>query len=201
MDFLEGFCLGPIWTDTDYNERRHSLCYLILGFLMILLVALCLVRPSLSSTLLLDYRWTNLTIALLLFIALPFAAAYYHRIPRPWRYLILLGYIVQYWCFVAFMVQTLVLQLTPRQADLSSFFLDQINNMINNGVNFFAFLGGLTGNLSGIMGSALLLSFLFILFLFALLLVPVLYLILVKNLQRLWDRLVIRQFFAKRLRF
>lgn len=34
MDYLEGFLIGPVWTDTDYETKRHTMIHVLLAFLV-----------------------------------------------------------------------------------------------------------------------------------------------------------------------
>ena len=31
MDYLEGFLLGPVWSDTEYETRSHKVFFLFLS--------------------------------------------------------------------------------------------------------------------------------------------------------------------------
>ena len=38
MDYLEGLCLGRLWSDTDFENRRHLSLFLLYGVFVDLLV-------------------------------------------------------------------------------------------------------------------------------------------------------------------
>ena len=51
MDYLEGFFIGPVWSDTDYEGRRHLGSHIILSLFMLLLFGLFFVFPDTAARL------------------------------------------------------------------------------------------------------------------------------------------------------
>jgi len=65
MDFLEGYLLGPQWSDTEYETRHHAGFHLLLGLAVALAFGFLLVNPDQAA------RWVwPWQIPLLLFSAL-----------------------------------------------------------------------------------------------------------------------------------
>ncbi len=49
MDYLEGFLIGPVWSDTDYRSRRHFSAHVFLAAMMAAAFVLLTLYPNLAA--------------------------------------------------------------------------------------------------------------------------------------------------------
>lgn len=80
MDFLEGFLMGPVWSDTEYETRRHTGFFWFIGWLFLALFAFSIVYPERLPT------WLDMPAFLpyvgffILALATPIGCRYYYQL-------------------------------------------------------------------------------------------------------------------------
>ncbi len=93
MDFLEGFLMGPFWTDTEYESRHHVGFYLLMGLAVSGLFVFWLIQPVAG---LLSIPWAVPALLLTLMLLInPYLCRNYYRRPLYLRLLILLALIIK----------------------------------------------------------------------------------------------------------
>ncbi|MDI9497329.1 MAG: hypothetical protein QM270_02430 [Bacillota bacterium] len=97
MDYLEGALLGRIWSDTDYENRRHTGVWLWSSFAFWLLTAALVLRMNRAGTL----PWPGgssfwFALTLLLVIVLPLLSRFYYRLPLIARFPVLALHALKY---------------------------------------------------------------------------------------------------------
>ncbi len=145
MDYWEGFLLGPLWSDTDYETKRHGGQILGIGAVVWLAIVALVLRPEMQSF------WISplaLRLSLLLFIALvavsPFLSRVYYRLAWPLRGAVLC---VQFAKLVAGM-------LVPANLLLKGFHLDLVALQDQAMVFFNEYLSGIIDRFTGDYGGA-----------------------------------------------
>ncbi|MDI9468857.1 MAG: hypothetical protein QM296_01480 [Bacillota bacterium] len=97
MDYLEGALLGRIWSDTDYENRRHAGVWLWSSFFFWLATAAFVLRMNREGTMPWpgdSSFWSALTIFLIL--VLPLLSRLYYRLPLLARFPVLLLHALKY---------------------------------------------------------------------------------------------------------
>lgn len=198
MDFWEGLFLGPCWTHSDYGDRRHAGFFFGLGLLAILLLLAAYMLPAVSRFLPLP-AFLYAAVSLLLVFTLPFAAAHYHRLPLLLRLAILALYVLQYgtaWLFVlklfAGLASTPTLQMVFNIGENGNLLMTQLAQL-------FSFLGSLAATFAGVIIGALVISLVVLCVFLLLVYLPLLYFWLIRQTQRMVDRMVLRSFYKERL--
>lgn len=97
MDYLEGALLGRIWSDTDYENRRHTGVWLWSSFVFWLLTAALVLRMNRERTL----PWPGdasfwYTLTLLLIAGLPVLSRLYYSLPLIVRFPVLALHALKY---------------------------------------------------------------------------------------------------------
>lgn len=200
MDFWEGLFLGPLWTDSNFAERKHRGFYLVIGSLG----AMLLLAYQFIQQLHVIFPWpalAYLAMSLALLLLLPFAAARYHGLFFPLRLGILAAYALQYGLAYAFVVKLLSQLRFFQPGDLLVQISEAVNRLMNDLSGFFAFLGSLQASLAAVLLGGFILFLLFFLIFLLLVSIPLLYFQMMRAMQRLVDRLVLQQFYPERLRF
>lgn len=192
MDFLEGFLMGPVWSDTEYETRRHIGFHLFLGFALSSLLVYLAIKPELAE------RWLGLPMPLIitLFIFLTLTTPFICRIYYQLHFLLkplILALLAGKFALVFMAAYQLVLpSVNLEQVTVPENLMEYINDTIAKTTESFAELSKATGMLLGIITGGLLLVLRAALLLIALVLAPVLLLVAVKIVQRGIDLLVQR---------
>ena len=79
MDFLEGFLMGPVWSDTEYETRRHVGFFWLVGWLFLAIFAFLLLYPEKAPVWLSMPGYLPYVMFFVLALASPFACRYYYR--------------------------------------------------------------------------------------------------------------------------
>lgn len=188
MDYLEGALLGPVWSDTDYENRSHKGAALLLslafwlGFLYLLLQ---FYQDALSPVLQTPSIWMLATIVAILLS--PILSYYYYNLPLVFRFIVLLFHAAKYVAAVC-LIYSIVLPLISLNVDT---LIPDLLLWMDNTVGTFVERNTEVYELFGLLVSGIVLVLLgalsLILSLLAIALAPILYVQLVKYTQRLFD--------------
>ncbi|MDD2375501.1 MAG: hypothetical protein PWP10_3154 [Clostridiales bacterium] len=187
MDFLEGFLLGPLWSDTEYETQRHIGFHLFLGALISGGFLWLLIFPDKLAF------WLSLPGALyvvffLLFLfATPFTARMYYQFNLPLKILVLLVQICKLIAVFLFTYKIMLPKYELNMAELPQLAMDEINLSISSSTEFFERFGRTTGMLLGIVGGGLMIVLRLALIIGAAIIVPVLIIYAVRLVQWAWD--------------
>lgn len=190
MDFLEGFFLGPIWSDTEYETRTHSGFHLFVGALIGAVFAWLAVMPEQQDI------WLRLPLALcfvlfiLLWLATPFMGRIYYQMPffvKPW---LLLAQLIKIGVAFIAAFEIILPKVHIDLATLPQDLMDAVNTTITEATEFFDKLGKAAGMLLGIIGGGLIIVLRLLLLLGVLILAPIALLLLIKLVQRVLDLVV-----------
>jgi hypothetical protein len=96
MDYLEGFLIGSIWSDTDYRTRRHYHAHVFLAALMGAAFTFFLFFPDKMSKWVVVPQPLSLVFLIFLILATPIISSIYYRVPFYVRPFLLLLYIMKY---------------------------------------------------------------------------------------------------------
>jgi hypothetical protein len=184
MDFLEGFLLGPVWSDTEYETHRHTGFYWFIGWLGFAAYAYLKIFPEKIPSWMNMPTYLPITFFLVFSVISPFACRYYYRLNIFLKLCIQLFQILKFgFAFLAFFQFLLpVVQIDP--ADVPTMVLDYINQTVAKTTNYFEKLGQGVGMLVGIASGGLLIVLTFAGALLVATLLPVIYLIALKLYQR-----------------
>ena len=192
MDFLEGFLLGPIWSDTEYETRRHTGFYWFVGWLVLGGYVWVKLKPATLSTLLSLPQSVPVAFFLVLLLGTPFACRYYYKFNIMFKILVILVESIKLGAaFLAFFQSVLPLY-TISLDTLPEDFLEYINQTIAGWTGSFETLGQGLGMLVGVVTGGLQVVFTLIGIILAATIVPALFLLAIQLLQRGVDLLVHR---------
>ncbi len=195
MDFLEGFLLGPVWSDTEYETRRHTGFFWLIGWITAAVFFWLLLYPERYS----QWLFVNLTSAIvltvILFIATPFMSRFYYKV----HFLLKIPMLfIQIAKFVLLLKISLHIGLARYQINRAEFpqqLLEHVNQTIENSTVYFETLGRGIGMLLGIIAGGLIIVSTIIGIVLLATLLPVIALLVFKTLQRLLDELIYRYIF------
>lgn len=155
MDFLEGFLIGPVWSDTDYRSRRHLNAHTLLATLMAVgFVALALFPERFDSLIL--FGWpTALFLLILLILVSPALSIFYRRLPYYARPLLLLVYAAKYILLFYILVHAFYPKLTFEKESLLELLYARVDDHIGRALEKIAVSGGILVTVGGVIAGGL----------------------------------------------
>lgn len=151
MDYLEGFLIGSIWSDTDYRTRRHYHAHVFLATLMGAAFALFLFFPdSMSKWIIVPWP---LSLALLIFLMLvtPMISSLYYRIPFYIRPFLLLLYVVKYVLLFYALVHYFYPLVTVDRENFSTLLFARIDDHMTRSLDRFSDSGRVLTTVAGVL--------------------------------------------------
>lgn len=192
MDLLEGFFLGPIWSDTEYETRRHTGFYWFVGWLTLGCYIWLQIKPGTGSALLGLPRAAPLVLFFIFLLGMPFACRYYYRLNILLKALIILaGFIKLSAAYLAF-YQAVMPLYTADLGTLPQDLIEYVNQTIAKWSGSFESLGQGLGMIAGIVTGGLQVVLALVGILLAATVIPALFLLLIQLMQHGIDWLVHR---------
>ena len=154
MDYIEGLFLGKLWSDTDFENRRHMMLFILYGLFVDALVLFSYwtgkIIPVLSGISIL-----KIIIFALLFIACPFICFRYYRMPLWGKILVLLEKLYKHVLIVGFTVSLLLPRLTVKSGDLQTFMVDYLNKTLEKYTEKFFESAGTFATIMGVVSGGI----------------------------------------------
>lgn len=189
MDYMEGLFLGSLWSDTDYENRKHVSLFVLYGMLVCACVSLSYFTGRFSD-LLGGQRILKLVIFLMLFLASPFLNFRYYRYPLWIKIPILLVDAFKYFTMTILFTTWIMPYLSISATDLQLFVIDFLNKTLESMTKLFAESAGTFSTVLGVITGGVYVVFLFAAILILAVLIPGTVFLLVKFLQFGYDKLI-----------
>ncbi len=193
--------LGKLWSDTDFENRKHFGLFVLYGLLTEAIVLLTYVSGR-SYIGIGDFGTLQLVLTILLMAASPFICYRYYRMPLWGKMIILLEKLFNSYLVLSFTVSRILPRITVGTGDVQTSIIDYLNTTLEtytakyagSSGSFSTVIGVLAGGLH-VVGTVLLVAVL-------LLAVPGLIYLGYRLLQYCWDWLInvliIKRFFPVR---
>ena len=192
MDFLEGFLMGPSWSDTEYESRRHAGFFLLTGLVIAGIFAWLVVWPLPAWP---AIPWPVPALLLLLLLLLnPTLCRSYYRRHLIVRFLILLALAIKQLLAVILLFAITLPRVQVDLPTLAAWLMNLANEDIATMTDRFNALNNAAAMILGLVTGSLLLLLRISLLAFLAILAPVFLLLLVRWLQRVIDWLICRYF-------
>ncbi len=192
MDYLEGFLIGPVWTDTDYETKRHTAIHVLLAFLVAVWYIFLQVFPA-NQRIMAIIPWPySLVIFIVLMLITPIIGCFYYRLSIYARIMVLSTYVIKFLLGAWVLIQATLPLLAIDSSGLQELLFEEINQNIEIAINWFDFMGYLFSMIVGIIIGGLWLVLKLLLFLLLMITIPLAVLILIKLIQHGLDKLVAR---------
>lgn len=151
MDFLEGFLLGPLWSDTEYENRKHTGFFWFFGLAACALLGYIFLYPE-KAPILLDTNLTGLVaLFALLSLVSPLISHIYYRMILPVRLSILMLQSIKLFAGMMVLIRLVLPKIGLNTDTLAQDVLDLINKIIGASTDYFTKLAQGTGMLVGIV--------------------------------------------------
>ncbi len=198
MDYLEGLFLGKLWSDTDFENRRHYALFFLYGFFV---DALFFVKYWTGSAILgfgNGALW-KIIIYAVLFIACPFLCFRYYRMPLWGKILVLIEKVFKT-LLVADITISLISPLVRVSSDgLQDYLISFLNGTLENYTEKFAADAGSFATVMGVLAGGIHVVFVCLLVFVAAIIIPGLVFIAVRYIQKGFDyiinRLILKRYF------
>ncbi len=201
MDYLEGLFLGKLWSDTDFENRRHTGLFILYG-LFIDLVVLMIYFTGKQIPLISGATTVHTVLLVVLTLATPFAACKYYRFPIWGKILVLIGMIYKNLIVVSMTVDFLLARISIQSGDLMDAGINYLNSTLEKYTEKFYESAGTFSTVAGVVAGGVHVVFVFLLYAALALVVPGLIYLLYRLIQYAYDfvmaRLVIRKFLVRR---
>ena len=141
MDYLEGLFLGKLWSDTDFENRRHLGLFILYGLLVDSLVLLNLLvgRTIIGIG---NFGIVHIVFFSLLFLACPFICFRYYRMPKAGKILILLEKFFKSFLVMSFTVSRMMAYIKIPQNGLMDYVVNYLNSTLESYTERFASSAG-----------------------------------------------------------
>lgn len=201
LDYLEGLLLGRLWSDTDFENRKHFGLFVIYGLLVDAIV-LCL---YISGKGLLNFGIIgpiHIAVFTLLFLANPFISFRYYRMPWWGKILVLAVKIYKSYLIVSYTVSLLLPRLSVQVDDLQDFLMTYLNGTLEKYTEKFQASAGSFSTVLGVLAGGVHVVGTVLLYALAAIIIPGLIYLAIRLVQYVWDwvvnTLIIKRFFPQR---
>ena len=201
MDYLEGLLLGRLWSDTDFENRKHFGLFVIYG----LLVDAIVLYLYISGKGLLNFGIIgpiHIAVFTLLFLANPFISFRYYRMPWWGKILVLAVKIYKSYLIVSYTVSLLLPRLSVQVDDLQDFLMTYLNGTLEKYTEKFQASAGSFSTVLGVLAGGVHVVGTVLLYALAAIIIPGLIYLAIRLVQYVWDwvinTLIIKRFFPQR---
>jgi hypothetical protein len=201
LDYLEGLLLGRLWSDTDYENRKHFGLFVLYGLFVdaIILYIYILERGLLGFG---NITPIHIAVFVLLFLANPFICFRYYRMPWWGKIMILLVKIFKSYLIISYTVSLLLPRLNVRVDGLQDYLISYLNSTLEKYTEKFAATAGSFSTVVGVLAGGVHVVGTVLLYILAAIVIPSLIYLAVKLVQLAWDwvvnMLIIKRFFPQR---
>jgi len=189
VDYLEGLFLGPLWSDTDYENRRHTGLFLLYGLSVAGVIAYSYLTGAFSG-LLAGHQILKIILLMLLFLASPFMCFRYYRMPIWVKLPVLLAEAAKYFIMTLLLTTWVMPYTYVAPETLQTNLIGFLNKTLETSTERFAASAGTFSTVLGVITGGIYLLFLACAVLILALLIPGTVFLLVRMLQYGYDKLV-----------
>lgn len=201
LDYLEGLLLGRLWSDTDFENRKHFGLFVIYG----LLVDAIVLYLYISGKGLLNFGIIgpiHIAVFTLLFLANPFISFRYYRMPWWGKILVLAVKIYKSYLIISYTVSLLLPRLSVQVDDLQDFLMTYLNGTLEKYTEKFQASAGSFSTVLGVLAGGVHVVGTVLLYALAAIIIPGLIYLAIRVVQYVWDwvvnTLIIKRFFPQR---
>lgn len=189
MDFLEGFLMGPLWSDTEYESRHHIGFYFLIGLIAAGTFGYLVINPEQAARWV--WPWPVPALLLLLLLMLnPFICHHYYRQNHLVRLLALFVLAVKYILAILLLFAIALPMVHLDLANLAENLLTLTNESIAEMSERFSALNNASAMIFGIVAGSFMMLLRAALVIAAGALVPSLTLLAVRWLQQAIDWII-----------
>jgi len=201
VDYFEGLFLGKLWSDTDFENRRHVGLFILYGFFVSLVFSYRYLTGR-AFYIVGNFNTVQLVFLILLFLACPFICFRYYRMPLWGKLLVLLEKICKTVMIVNLTVSLAIPRVRIEAGGLQTFLINYLNGTLEKYTEKFSAEAGSFATVMGVLMGGIHTVLVFVLILAAALVIPGVVFLIIRLVQFgydwLIDKLVLKKFFRFR---
>ena len=197
MDYLEGLFLGKLWSDTDFENRRHMGLFVLYGLLVVSVVVFNFFfgRKLLGIG---AFGVLQIVLLVLLFLACPFICFRYYRMPMAGKIIILIEKLFKSYLVMSFTVGQMMNYIKIHKKGLQDYVINYLNSTLESYTEQFAASAGSFATVLAVLAGGIHVVLVMALVIIAAIVIPGLIYLLFILIQRGYDWLI-NKFVLKRI--
>ncbi len=193
--------LGKLWSDTDYENRKHFWLFVIYGLLCncIVLYTYILGKRLLGFG---NVGMPLFAAFIVLFVASPFINFRYYRMPLWGKILVLAEKIFKSYLVLSYTVGLILPKLTVNMGDLQTVIVDYLNKTLETYTTKYAASSGSFATVTGVLAGGMHVMLVVLINIAVIMVIPGLIYIAFRVCQYVWDwlinTLILKRFFPSK---
>lgn len=189
MDYLEGLLLGRLWSDTDYENRRHLSLFILYGLFVDLLVVYNYLTGG-FNTLITGGFLAKVIIFVVLFFFCPALCFSYYRMPLWGKIPVLAAQLAKFGALTLLITAWARPKLSVSFGDLRDFLISYLNKTLERFTEKYVDTAGTFATVLGVISGGVYIVVVVLLNLIAAVLIPGLVFCVARFLQYWYDKVV-----------
>ncbi|MCR5527897.1 MAG: hypothetical protein K6F49_01625 [Saccharofermentans sp.] len=200
MDYLEGLFLGKLWSDTDFENRRHLGLFTLYGFLVALIFSYRYLtgRPLFFIG---GFGTIQLVLLIILFLACPFICFRYYRMPFWGKLLVIFEKIAKAVLVIDLTVELAIPRVKVQVGGLQDYLIGYLNSTLETYTEKFASEAGSFATVMGVLMGGIHTVLVFVGIIALAVIVPGLVFLLIRYVQFGYDWVIDKLILKKYFRF
>jgi len=201
VDYTEGLLLGSLWSDTDFENRRHIGLFTLYG----ILIAVIVVATSFLGMNILDLgnvTFVDKVILAVLMVACPFICFRYYRMPLWGKIIVLIEKLFKCYLVMDITVYLMISRIKVGNDNLQEFLINYLNSTLEKYTTKFQSQAGAFSTVMGVLAGGVHVMLIVVLLVVASIVVPGLIFLVFRFVQFAYDwvveHLILRKFFHYR---
>lgn len=189
IDYIEGLLLGRIWSDTDFENRKHVSLFILYGlFADVIVLYFYLKNKYLLG--LGNFKTYQMVLLVILCLACPFINFRYYRFPWWGKLLVLLEKLYKNFIVLSLIVSTIIPRLTIPTGDIKDYLINYLNYTLEEYTTKYTASAGAFSTVIGVMAGGVHVVAYFLFNLFILVALPAVLYFAFRMLQYAYDYVV-----------
>ncbi|HBY32498.1 MAG TPA: hypothetical protein DEG74_01865 [Clostridiales bacterium] len=189
VDYLEGLLLGRLWSDTDFENRRHLSLFLLYGVFVDLLVVYNYMTGGLNGLITGGFL-QKVIIFVVLFFFCPALCFSYYRMPLWGKIPVLGAQLVKVGALTLMITAWARPKLTVSSGDLKDFFISYLNKTLEQFTAKYVDTAGTFATVLGVISGGVYVVVVILLIILAAVLIPGIVFCVARFLQYWYDKVV-----------
>lgn len=200
MDYLEGLFLGKLWSDTDFENRRHLGLFTLYGFLVALIFSYRYLtgRPLFFLG---GFGTIQTVLLVLLFLGCPFICFRYYRMPFWGKLLVIFEKIAKAVLVIDLTVELAIPRVKVQVGGLQDYLIGYLNSTLETYTEKFASEAGSFATVMGVLMGGIHTVLVFVGIIALAVIVPGLVFLLIRYVQFGYDWIIDKLILKKYFRF
>lgn len=201
MDYTEGLLLGKLWSDTDFENRRHAGLFILYGILAdIIAIATFFLGFDIAG--LGSVETYEIVLLVILSLACPFICFRYYRFPLWGKLLVLAEKFYKAFLVLDLGVKFLISRINVGTDGLKDYLVNYLNGTLEKYTSRFASSAGSFSTVMGVLAGGVHVVLVVVLIAVAAIVIPGLIFLVFRAVQFAYDwvieKLIIKRFFRYR---